>query len=150
MTTTVPTTVSSDSYLVRVAHVVAYESARLGRESGSITSSLVGVILTARAWDVPKGEGMSLQAFVDGGGPEGTYRVARRIAALLLNPAARQDGDSTFRKALEAAHVMDTPSEEIAACSAAYVAYKGKQGWQKFTDALAGNVKDSDKATASV
>ena len=53
-----------------------------------------------------------------------------------------QKGDVTFAKALITAHALDTPTLEIAAVTAAYIAYKGKQGWQKFSDALSGKAND--------
>ena len=74
----------SDAYLARVTHVVAYESARLGRDSGSITASLIGVIITGRAWSLPSSDKLSLDAYVEAGGAEGTYRVARRMAGSSL------------------------------------------------------------------
>ena len=135
---TTATPSASDAYLTRVAHVVAYEAARLGRESGSITASLVGVIITSKAWDVPKADKITLEAYVTAGGAEGTYRVARRMAGLLVEPKVSQEGHKTFITAIEAAHASETPTGEIEAVVAAYLAYKGKQGWQKFADLLGG------------
>ena len=143
-TTNIVDTTASDGYLARVTHVVAYESARLGRESGSITASLVGVILTGRAWELPKSDRLTLDAYVTAGGPEGTYRVARRIAGLIVKPKVPQDGSDVFAKAVIEAHALDTPSLEMAAITEAYLAYKGAQGWQKFTDALAGKADTAD------
>ena len=143
MTTT--DTPTSDGYLARVTHVVAYESARLGRESGSITASLIGVILTGRAWSLPACDKLTLDAYVTAGGAEGTYRVARRMAGLIVKPDVPQEGAETFAQALIDAHALDTPSLEMAAITDAYLAYKGAQGWQKFSDALAGK-EDTPKA----
>ena len=123
---------------------MAYESARLGRESGSITASLIGVILTGRAWELPASDKLTLDAYVTAGGAEGTYRVARRMAGLIVKPKVPQKGDDVFAQSVIAAHALDTPSLEMAAITEAYLTYKGTQGWQKFSDALAGKADKAD------
>ena len=146
-TVTTTTPAPDAAHIAKVAHTLAYESATLGAASGTITARMTAIIYVAKAWELPKSENVTLDAYLKAGGAEGTYRVARRMAGLLIKPVVSQAGVKSFREACEKAHGGDSVASEVSSVVAAFVAYKGDTGWQNFADALAGKEKAA-KATS--